>query len=240
MPKLDNPASRLLRLMQKAKGCGKTLKISDVWVTALGIDSDKKLFRELTLAQRACENAQKEILRLEGLDLALYLKPYANIEKVISFSNMDHLWQTCEQYLDVATMDVLAIGADLLSRYRSEGEIAEASLRELDIEVTQHFRETSDLRDPEEFGSTLTEMLKSLHRSIGAYYLLGPPGLAETHAQCLGVVLRRREQFIRRVSLPQVSSFLKVLKKLDDLLVGTGRHAPLSGEALAFIGLTKV
>ncbi|MBC3766602.1 hypothetical protein [Neptunicella marina] len=114
----SDPAGRLCDLLQEARTHSENVKVRNVWAAVFKIaESDTgAILRMLSDMIQVLYKTQSRIKDLKNINHDLFLKPFANIEKLFSQINLDGSWQTGKRLLDEPTIYGLQFCSDRLSR----------------------------------------------------------------------------------------------------------------------------
>jgi hypothetical protein len=137
--KRDNPAGRLYHILAEAEKRPGDKKIRDVWPEILQIDpsSVPDLFDRFVTLQQLVAEVKERLQEEEKQTGQDFLKNFGGIETVTHITNFEEAWVRCKNLLhpDGGTMTRLELGAQALSKRRTENEIGEEELAQLKAEI---------------------------------------------------------------------------------------------------------
>jgi hypothetical protein len=212
----NDPVTRLHRLLTEAQDHQQKSTVKQVWAAVLQLPVDDHaavLFGVAELIQLVRE-AKEAVAALDDVETKLLLKPFKKIEAVFSQANLEQSWQQPRSFLDEATMDVLQIGADQVSRVRIEAEISATDL----VEITRTVEELMDLVTSSELDqqlkSIVTEQLEQIRNALRSYKIWGSKGLVTALERAAGATVLNHELFDRFGDSAVVKQFGQLLVRI--------------------------
>lgn len=198
--KLDNPVKRLHRILERARPMPGDVASRYVWADALDIDRKDlvSLYRALIDLHTLFDTARRSVEHLEDVNRDYYLKPFDNIEKVITDCDLNQPWGRQKKLLDDITMLTLELASNTVSAEAGKAAISEEDLKELQAETESLLEKVlkTDFSS-EELKAVLIEHLESIRRAILAYRVSGTEGLRRAVAGALGALFLHREDVNR-------------------------------------------
>jgi hypothetical protein len=219
MPKPNNAAARLLRLLEEVTLSGRmadhrTLRLSWAAVLGVGREDIPSLFQALADVQRLVANTRREIESASDLDQNLLLENFSKIEQFVAITNLEaQTAQQESQYLDVITMRDLKHTAIQLSRSSAEEAVSDEELAELSAEIDALVDSARKANIDSELRAVLLEMLESIRHAISRYRVRGAEAFREALVTCLGEMSIFRETLKTHRDQPLVGRFASVLHR---------------------------
>lgn len=215
----SDPAGRLCDLLQDARRKGDTNKVRAVWASVFGVDESDtgSILRMLADLIQVSYQTQERIKELDGIDHELFLKPFINIEKLLSQLNLDASWQSGKRFLDDPTILGLQFCSDRMRR-----ELVISTVDHSEIENIQ--KTLSDLTEmvlkinfEASLKATLIRNIETLRQAIIAYRIKGIDGIeAELQASFGSIVLKREDVKKAANESPEKKNFfIKYIGFLD-------------------------
>jgi hypothetical protein len=237
-PREFNPAARLHYILQKASQ-GRAAAVRQVWAAAFGIKEDDYagIFWRLTDLYRVVLEIQArvEALPADEVNHDLYLRPFPNVKKVLTYGNLDGAWDTIKSYLDGFTLGGLEFCADLLSRLSPEREIPANDLAELKREVGELLSDLIESTLPPELKEFIAAELRRVQLAIDTYEIRGASGLRDALAHSLGAVVLGPVALRGPESAKEQKRFVKILETIDKITAIATRIPQLVGGATTLL-----
>lgn len=222
----NNPAGRLYDLLEQARQYPSEEKTKTVWAGVFGVPENDtgSLLKNLADLIDLVHKAKSSIVRLTDIDHKLYLKPFENIEALLSHLNFETHWENWRSRLDDFTLYGLQFGADRLARESGiapiKDEQLEALRKELD-DLINHVLESPHL--PPDLKKLFLRNLEALRQAWSTYRLRGIEGLEQEIERSCGSILLHKEQI---KSAPANSAerklwegLLKLVDRLNKLVI---------------------
>jgi hypothetical protein len=227
------PVGRLHNLLQAALQQSEQKSIRQVWAAVLGIPENDHAAILFGIAETIIlvREAKEAISRLEGVNTELYLKPFPQIERVFSNSNLDRPWNSARSPLDAATMYGLQIGSDAVSRVAPEPALTPDDLTAIQEKVDALYDQVIAADLPQQLRSIVLERLDEIRRALKNYLLWGTKGLARAVERAAGAAWVNSELFRAAADNETVMEFFRLLAWIHSAAKAVG-GAKLIGEGL--------
>lgn len=238
LEKLDNPVKRLHQILEKARPQSGNVASRYVWADALGIDRNDlvSLYRALIDLHTLFHIARRSVGRLEDVNRDHYLKPFDNIEKVITDCDLNQPWSRQKKLLDDITMLTLELASNTVSAEAGKPAIGEEVLKDLQAETENLLeRVLSTDFSSEELKTVLVDHLESICKAILAYRVSGTEGLRRAVESALGALFLHQEQ-IKNVT-QQEEKKKRVFQDFFNLLGNISQVASLGLQVLQLTGV---
>lgn len=216
----DNPAGRLVAILEHARKQSGNKKSRDVWGEVFGVepkDTANLLYMYAQLIQ-LIRTAKDAVEQVDDVDHSIYLKPFSKLERVFAKANLEGGWQGTRNEIDDATVVALQFCADMLSRERGEGEIDEELLTELSEGVSELLEMVMASDLPDSLRIVLVENLEAVRRAILEYRLRGAEGLRRALETAIGSLIRHSEEMKKYKEKPSVKRYIEILGRLNEVV----------------------
>ncbi|MBI4207827.1 MAG: hypothetical protein HY527_22640 [Betaproteobacteria bacterium] len=217
----NNPAGRLYDLLDAARQYPSEEKTKTVWAHVFGVPENDtgSLLKNLADLIDLVHKAKSSIVRLTDVDHKLYLKPFENIETLLSHLNFETHWENWRNRLDDFTLYGLQFGADRLARSSTftpiKDEQLEALRKELD-DLINHVLESPHL--PPDLKKLFLRNLEALRQAWSTYRIRGIEGLEQEVERSCGSILLHKEQIRSAAANSAERKLWEGLLKLVDRL----------------------
>jgi Na+/phosphate symporter len=192
----NNPAGRLCDLLNAAKKHTPTTNIRTVWASVFGIDEKDTatLLKSVADLIDLVNETKASLSRLTDVDTALYLQPFANIERGLAVMNFDNHWNDIGQHITETVLAQLAFGADKLARVSGFTEIDQSELDELREAVEKLLNDVLAAELPENLTQLLVRNLEAIRQALLGYRLRGVQGLEQEIERSVGSMVLHQDQ----------------------------------------------
>lgn len=193
----NNPAGRLYDLLEAARQYPSEEKTKIVWARVFGVSETDTgaLLNNLADLIDLVHKAKSSIVRMSDIDHKLYLKPFENIEALLSNLNFETHWENWRNRLDDFTLYGLQFGADRLARASGFTPIKDEQLEQLRKELDgliEHVLESTHL--PPELKKLFLRNLEALRQAWITYRIRGIEGLEQEIERSCGAILLHKDQ----------------------------------------------
>lgn len=193
----NNPAGRLYDLLDAARQYPSEEKTKTVWANVFGLPENDTagLLNRLADFIELVRTAKSSIVRLSDIDHKLYLKPFENIEALLSQLNFETHWENWRNRLDDFTLYGLQFGADRLARSSGLTPIKDDQLDALRSELDtliEHVLESPHL--PPDLKKLFLRNLEALRQAWSTYRIRGIEGLEQEIERSCGSILLHKDQ----------------------------------------------
>jgi hypothetical protein len=140
MSKTDNPAGRLLEILEKAKGSNETGQAIVGWAKLFSIPtsgntlspaSEFELVHRMIQLRQLVDETEESLRGIEGINLELYLRPFPRIRQAIPLTNLYSDFKGLLSMITEGDITVLAFCSEKLSERHSERIVDEEQLKEI-------------------------------------------------------------------------------------------------------------
>ena len=206
-----DPAGRLHDLLEFARKQPDSKRAREALGVVFDVESNdtESLLRLLADLIMLSQNTKLRISSLDDINHDIYLKPFFNIEKILSTLNLDSSWKPYRDLLNESTLYGLKFCSDKLSRIDQVETIKrkdiEAIQTKLAVLVEDILKSDIDLVVKE----LLLRNLEGLRQSLIAYRVRGLEGIEREVEVGLGSLLVNRPKVECAASDNKVSSLIK-------------------------------
>lgn len=184
----NNPATRLLNIVNKARTIPGDLTVTKGWAKLLDLDTDDFpiVLQGIVDSLELVKDTRLSVQSLDSYNHNLYLEPINKIESAFKVLRFDVQWGTIQNYFDEKTIYGLSICSDLLSQKSSEKPLEDDALKELLDEVAALTEDivASDL--PDALKNFLLEQTEKLRSALLQYRIYGDKYLKSRLERVLG------------------------------------------------------
>lgn len=170
----DNPAARLLALLERARTISKGVNCEDAWETLL----DAKANKPLLMARLG------KVMELPQQTLNAFSDSFPNhsnttshwmiqVNAAFTHQNLKGTWESFRSHIDTHTILYLTMTSQLLETKSNTTLIADESLLELRDRLNELLVEILDSDQPVELKKYVSRVLRKLIESIDEYKLTG-------------------------------------------------------------------
>src|SRR5689334_11826717 len=98
----NNPAGRLFDILNLARQQGPRESARKVWATVFDVSPDDtgSILKMLADLIDLAHETKAAIRKLDDIDHKLHLRPFKNIEKLLSHLNMESAWEPLKNQID--------------------------------------------------------------------------------------------------------------------------------------------
>ncbi|WP_217517434.1 hypothetical protein [Vibrio metschnikovii] len=191
----SDAAGRLLDILTEAKSKSEKLRARQVWASVFNIPENDSGSLLLMLAEliRLSDQTKKQLIAINDIDHQLFLKPFANVERILSTLNLDGSWQSSKQLLDDVTIYGLNICSDKLSRINKTTSLSDDDFNKIKSMLEQLTDEVlnSDLESP--LKEIFIRNLEGLRQSLLLYKINGIDGIEQQIQLNIGTLMFNKE-----------------------------------------------
>lgn len=170
----DNPAARLLSILEKGKQLPSNMNCRDAWQQLLMVESDNALL--MSRLGKIMEFPEQIILALrEGFPNQKNTWSHWS-QKVNSGFIHQHLnsnWDTFINHIDDHSITYLALAADLLQSKSNTKNISDDEIKSVREKLSQIYDEILSADLPDEVKKYLIRYIRKILNGIDEYYLTG-------------------------------------------------------------------
>lgn len=227
----QNPAGRLHKLLQKAKGHPDESKIIDVWANTVGCENTPITVTKSVIALYALSQEIQNLIKMRtDLKHEIYLASFENLERAFFPLVLHVQWKSSRHYLNEEALTRLQFCAVELEKFYSEESLSEEDLKDI-IEKTDALYESVYKSSMQDFlRLVLLEEIERIRHSISMYKIRGAKGLKEALQSTLGAIITNQEELVNTgktdtdviqrlgVLIDKLDSFTSRAMKLQKLL----------------------
>ena len=172
----DNPAKRLLDILNEGKEKNQKSNCGAIWSNLLELDGDdgeEVLMSRLGKVMQLPELIVKELKKIEDTEENDYNHWVKQISIAFSQQNLSQNWETFIKFIDQHTITYLKMNKQLLSAQASYQEISADKLIEMREKISQLIQEVRESDLNPEIQSYLLSVLSEIHLAIIEYKITG-------------------------------------------------------------------
>lgn len=198
----NNPAGRLLDILQLAMQQQDNAKLRSVWATVCGVpDSDTSAVLDVLADVIKLSNEAKAALEaVDQTEDKIFVEPFKNIEPFFSEINLENPWHVYKKRLTEATLKGLRYGAYELSRQSPYKVVKATDLEALQSDLSSLMDKVTDSDLPPELKSAIFRRLEGVHHSLRLFSVNGPEGLQEAIDSVVGALVMHSAQIAASAS----------------------------------------
>jgi hypothetical protein len=237
MGNLNNPAERLLRLLQAVKKRPKNSKIGATWMELLGVpDNDKSLLlRRLGQVLELPATIRARFELLEEYDQKIYLKWLPAVETVFSILNLDATVENLTKHYDGETLYGLVVCSDILSRMRPEKVLDERQLKKLHDDIQSLMEEVLASDIDEALKRYMFEHLQTVDLAIQEYRISGSRPLQKAVEATLGSLAMHPEIYEKTRKTKEGGKFWNIMARVPVLLKLADRFTQIAEKVIKLL-----
>ena len=187
----NNPAARLLRILEEAAKRPDNEPILTVWghVFKLGDQNPGPVFRYLVLLGDLADETAKLIKDVPDLQHDIYLRCIPSVKQGLTHPNLGNVWGNIRVHFSEKVLAELSFSAEVLSRHSSERPIAPDDLQEIKNAVDGLFEKVLNSSIDTELKEFLLDLLETIRQAVAEYRIRGAKGLTQSVELVLGRLL---------------------------------------------------
>ena len=233
-PTTDNPADRLLAILNEAKGKPDNHTVIRVFAEIFGFKPDDKVtfYRAIGYLNSLVDQVEFRVRQIPELKHDLYLRDIPSIRAVICPNAQNEGWSQYAQPLKVGAFTSLEFCSNELSKNHQEVAISNEQLDKLKKQVTELYQTVlaSDL--DVDLKAVLFDLITTIRISLDYYRIQGADGVKRALVYSAGLIKLHDQRFKgggEKTSVKQVFAFvsdlvvlIKTAYKLKELGSGLG------------------
>lgn len=233
----DNPARRLLFILEKGKSISSSTLCEETWYKILEIKNHDKslLFNRLGKLITLPNTIKEDVLKYHPEQIGICTVAINNINKAFSSQNLSSQWSTFINYITNETLNYLTLIARLLDYEYKTQIIEEKKLSDFRDSVDILIKEIKELNVSDNFKKYLLSYLKKIVNSIDEYQITGVDPIIESFETIIGHTVINKDFGENIKDTKLTDKFIKMIKDLNEL-VSTGNNLlQLSNGVLNFL-----
>lgn len=184
----DNPAARLLKIIEEGEGKSGGMNCRDVWHDLLGVDHEdhalliSRLGKVMELPEQIIRNIQENYPNQNST----HKHWSTQVNTAFMQQNLNGHWQEFIQHIDSHTIDFLSMSADLLDMKETTQLISETDISDIRIKIDELLTETIEIDIDSEFKKYIVKYLRKIVIAIDEYNISGVIPISEAIESTLG------------------------------------------------------
>ena len=186
----DNPAKRLLQILEKAQKVDENKSMGDAFAEIFDNDPNQRseILRNLGELQKLPLSIRSEVQSIKK-DHSIYLDKINRIEKALSKINFGAKWRNFQQGIDEATITQLTFCSELLSNNSKFKHLEKKDLNKLKEKVQSFKNELSGFDIDTDLNQLIFEKLNDIERAIFDYQLTGSALIQKEVESAMGQIV---------------------------------------------------
>lgn len=178
----DNPAARLLAILELGIKQEQNIKCREVWRVLLDVEKGNdallmsRLGKFMELPEQAIQIIKKDLPNQKGT----YRHWSSQVNKAFSEQNLNGLWQTFRGHIDEHTLTYLRLTADLIQTKSSTSILTSENIQELKSKIDQLLSEVLASDFEYEVKHYIARYLQKILVSIDEYRISGALPIIES------------------------------------------------------------
>ncbi len=237
----NNPAARLLEIINKARSIPGNVSTGDGWAKLFDLNSKdlpEILLRISDLFQLIYET-RRAVEELNDYDHQLYLRPIDKVVSAFTTIRFDIEWAHIINQFDETTLYGLSICSDVLSKYSKEQPIDEETIKALLKDVNDLQEDVLKSGLPDELRSFLLEQLEKLRSALLNYRVFGSKRLKSTLESITGAVFLKGNDIAPFWDNPLVKRTIGILTQIANIVTVAQGFQALTNGIQKFLGTGK-
>lgn len=193
---LNNPAGRLINIINKGKKIDSNAKCKNAWAILFGLEQGDipNILRKYSLLVPIPSQIRLLIEGRSDIDSSLYLEKISKIEAAFSNVNFSNNWNSFMNHFDETTLYTLRLCDDYLDRVGNTNSVDGKELDEI-IEATEVLISKIKKSDLDQNAQDyFLDNLNNIYSVITNYEFLGiKPIEKEIHSSIGGLIVRQNE-----------------------------------------------
>jgi hypothetical protein len=217
----NNPAGRLLALIQAGDRLNEMMSVQDAWAKLLGVGGERQeLFRRLGFVFSMPDAIREEVEGLADLpyDRSLVLSELRHIDEAFN-TGLGSQWRELRARIPATTRQSLAIISSTLSNVRPEPSIDDGELEEVHAKVRLLFDDIGDAEIEPELRRFLLRHVQAMQEAIEEVRIRGAEAVQEAVEEVVGGVVLHPHTWDDARSHEQGKGFLRRLLAVANALL---------------------
>lgn len=187
--KTDNPAGRLLNLLEEGKNIGPNVKNRDAWGTLLEVEDSNspllmyRLGKVMELPKQVIEQIKLNFPNQQNTHSHWSTK----VNQAFGVQNLNGKWNDFNQHIDQHTLDYLSMSVDMIDSKGYTQVISSEKLNEIHEKISNLRQDAIDSDELDEsFKKIISVYLQKILSAIDEYKISGAVPIMENIEQTLG------------------------------------------------------
>ena len=178
----DNPAARLLAILELGIQQDQNIKCREIWRKLLNVGSGEdallmsRLGKIMELPEQTIQIIRKDLPNQKDT----YRHWSAQVHKAFSEQNLNSAWQTFRQHIDPHTLTYLRLTADLIQMKSSTSILTGVNIQELKSKIDELLTEVLSSELDSEIKQHIARYLQKILISIDEYRISGALPIIES------------------------------------------------------------
>jgi len=236
-PPTDNPAKRLLTILEKARPL-ENHPIQKIWADVFGIENmdTPTCYRILGHLNDLVDSVEMRVKQIEGLNHELYLRDLPTVRTILCPNSIKENWHNIKRPLDTGVLTGLEFCANELSNIHDEEDVSADELSAIKEEFSKIFSQVSKSDLDSNLKLILYDLLTSALLAIDQYAILGNDGLKRSIAYTLGVLALHKKDFIDAKEKALVKQTMQVIRRMCDAVTLACKMKELGASIRGLLG----
>lgn len=186
--KLNNPAARLLSILEKGLTKSPTGKCRSTWAGLLGVDPRNKalLMGRLGKVMALSTDIIECLNKIDGLKVERYLDWVGPLDTAFSKNNLNGNWQEFIAHINSYVINCLTMTSDLLSHKMPEPILSDSNLDNILNDARKLIDEVKGSDLPEKVKEYMVKQLHKICLSVEEYQITGAESISEVIESTFG------------------------------------------------------
>ncbi|EHK9118996.1 hypothetical protein AB9W56_004118 [Vibrio vulnificus] len=210
---LNNPAGRLLTILEKCRSVPKNEKTRDAWAKVLDIKSDERilLIGRVGKVFALVDEIAIELKKIDGVDISRYMSWTKYLEGALGGCNFDVAWNDFVSRINEQTFDYLHMASGMLATNRPQPVLAYDELENIYTGAKELITEIIASELPPRMKQYFLEQLRKICTAIEEYQITGSPEVVDIVEATFGKAVLCKEYLEARETHESVSKFWKFM-----------------------------
>ncbi|MBB1315808.1 hypothetical protein [Aliivibrio sp. SR45-2] len=210
---LNNPAGRLLKILEKCKAIPRTEKTRDAWAKVLDIESKDRILLVGRVGKvfALADEIAIELGRVEGVDISRYMSWTKYLEIALTSCNFDVAWHDFVSKINEPTLDYLHMASGMLATNRPQPVLAYAELESIYSGAKDIIKEIIAADLPPKMKQYFLDQLRKICTAIEEYQITGSPEVLDIVEATFGKAVLYKEYLDVRETHKSISKFWKFM-----------------------------
>jgi len=219
-PLTDNPAKRLLEILNTARGIPENMVISAVFGQIFGFPHTDKVtfYRAIGYLNNLVDQIEFRVRQLPSINHELYLRDIPSLRAVISPNGISDQWGNYCQPLKYGALTSLEFCVDELSKSHDEVVVSDQQLTELKVQIEALHKSVLQADLDMDLKAVIIDMIMTIRLSIDFYRIQGADGIKRAVVYCAGLVQMHENRFKGKEEKPTIKQVSKLMSDLVTII----------------------